>query len=295
MADENDVIDGEVLEVSDEELREARAHGWADKDKWRGSPEEWVDAKTFLERSRNILPIVKAKNRELETRVSSMAEQLNATQEALRAANAAIEAIQDSQAEDVKEQVEAARRQLKQELTAAYRDGDHEGAAELTAKLAELGSTEDDDNSRPRRKKTDTDPDESRRPRIAPEVLMWFEENPDYKKPGRKLALATAITDEFRAKGDRRQGVEFLEAVAEEVEKTLNGGGTSSIGKVSPGNGGSNRQSSGGGGQKTYADLPAEAKKACERMAQRLVGPDRKFKDVAAWRKDYAQKYFEQE
>ena len=45
---------------------------------------------------------------------------------------------------------------------------------------------------------------------------------------------------------------------------------------------------------KSYADLPPEAKAACEDQARKLVGDGRAFKDTASWRKYYAEVFFSQ-
>lgn len=51
----------------------ARDMGWAPKDKWRGDPEKWVDAKEFVRRGEEVLPIVTAENRRLKAELEKQA------------------------------------------------------------------------------------------------------------------------------------------------------------------------------------------------------------------------------
>lgn len=291
MADEN-----QVEEPSAEELKEAEELGWADKDSWKGDPEKWVDAKTFLDRGRHILPIVRDQNKRMKGELSQVTARLSTMEQALRSANATIAALEESQEEDVRAQVEASRKELKEELVKASRDGDHEGVAELTDKLAQLKNSEEDvDEGKVKGKNRKEEEDTT--PRIHPEIIQWFKDNPDFTNNKRKIALGNAIAEELRKDGETATGREFMDMVATEVDKSLGTGSTRrGTSKVEPDNGGTGRRGGGGGGgSKTYTDLPADAKAACDRMAGRLVGENRAHKTIDSWRKSYATKYFQQE
>lgn len=221
--------------------------------------------------------------------------QLDSVQASLDAANAAIEALEESRAEDVKEQVEAARETLKKQLVTASRDGDHEGVADLTDKLTQL-NTADDAVADEEEKDKDKDKKKNQRPTLHPEVVQWYKDNPDFATDARKSALANVIAAEMRQAGEASVGKVFLDKVAAEVDKTLGGAaGQRGTAKVEAGGGGGARGNRGGDvPEKTYADLPAEAKAACDKMSARLVGPNRAHKDVASWRKSYAAQYFKE-
>ena len=47
-----------------------------------------------------------------------------------------------------------------------------------------------------------------------------------------------------------------------------------------------------GGGGKSYNDLPADAKAACDGYNNTLVGKGRLHPDIESWRKAYAADYF---
>lgn len=278
-----------------DEVREARSMGWVPEEEWRGDKTHWVDAKTFLERGRHVMPILQSNNQKLVSRLEKLDNEVHSLKTTLQAANATIAALEESHDEDVKAQVEATRKELRAELANASREGNHESVAELTDKLTELNlaSRDLEDGEGKGKKKKEED---KRAPifETDAELRDWARKNPGFVNNPRKVALGQAISMELRQSGEVSTGAEFLDKVSEEVEKIL--GGEARPSKVSGGNGGSGRGSSGGGGNgKSYADLPAEAKAACDSMASRLVGPNRKHKDVESWRNSYTKQFYEQE
>jgi len=290
--------EGTTGEVTSEEIQEAKLMGWADKDQWRGKPEEWVDAKAFLETGRKILPLVRKSNERMGQELSQLGGKVSSLESALQAANATIRTLEAAHDADVKEQVAAARKQLREELADASREGDHEAVADLTDKLTQLRDAEDDAGKRTadegKRKANGEDLEEGgKKLELPQEVISWFDRHSDFAKDQRKVALANVIATEMLQKGDTRKGPEFLDAVREQVEEVL--GGAVSSSKVASGNGGAGRSSSGAVSGKTYADLPADAKAACDKQALRLVGPTRAHKDVESWRKSYVKQYFQEQ
>jgi len=53
---------------------EARQEGWRPKEEWGGDDSKWVDAKTFVEKGENILPIVRKKLQSVEARLDQVSE-----------------------------------------------------------------------------------------------------------------------------------------------------------------------------------------------------------------------------
>jgi hypothetical protein len=221
------------------------------------------------------------------SQLTNVNTKLNSLETSLLAANATIAALEKSHETDVQERVAAARKELKAELTKASRDGDHEAIVDLTEKLVELNTVEKKEEKKEKKEER-----KEERPAVDPVFTNWCQLHPEFVKNPRKVALANAVSDELRQKGDLSTGMEFLDKVAEEVEKVLGGNSHS---RVSGGDGGSGRGSSGTEPSKTYADLPKEAKDACESMASRLVGAKRAHKDINSWRESYARQFWEQE
>jgi hypothetical protein len=296
MAEEN-LDQGQEQDAGDapsaEVVREARALGWAPKERWRGNPEDWLDAGAFLEKGKELLPVLKANNQQLLSEMEGLRERDQQTVAELRRTQAALKALEDAHEETQAEAIEDQISMVKAQIAEASRNGEHEQVAELTEKLTDLKL-----EAKKPPAKTNGDGrgtgDEPSAEAIA-ELRGWFRDNPDYKT-GRKAALANAISAELRQKGDRRVGAEFLDAVKEEVEATLGETPGAGASKALSGNGGTSRRGGGGEGRgKGYAELPADAKSYCERVANRFVGEGKRYKDIQSWRNNYAKKYFEQE
>jgi len=55
---------------------EAKALGWSPKENWRGAEKQWVDAETFVNRGKEILPVVNERNKRLVERVNAQEQKL---------------------------------------------------------------------------------------------------------------------------------------------------------------------------------------------------------------------------
>ncbi len=278
------MVDGQV----DQELeKEARSMGWDPE--FKG--EKFITAAEFVEKGKSIMPILQKNNERLQNTIRQQEGKLGAMEHSLKAANAAIEALQASHDEDTRAQVEAARAALKDELAAASEAGDHKGVADATAKLVELGAAEDKAEVKPKGNGKDQQQQQQQQ-ELHPEVKDWMGSHSDFMSNQRKVALANVVAAELRSKGDTRVGKAFLDDVQQEVEETLAGGKKrGGDGKVLEGAGGGDQR--GADSKKTYSDLPKEAKDACDSLAKKLVGPNRAHKDLASWRTSYVKQYFE--
>ena len=61
-------------EVTDPIVEKATVQGWVPKEDFRGDPNRWVDAKQFVERGENIIPILKERNEHLAKEVRETKE-----------------------------------------------------------------------------------------------------------------------------------------------------------------------------------------------------------------------------
>ena len=69
--------EGGQQELSTEDR--ARAQGWRPKDEYNGNPDRWVDAEAFVKRGEEELPVVRERNRHLESRVTELNQKLEQT------------------------------------------------------------------------------------------------------------------------------------------------------------------------------------------------------------------------
>jgi hypothetical protein len=252
--------------------QEARELGWVPQEEFRGDVEKWVDADTFVERGNTVMPLLRKHKQELQTQVQVL-------QASLRESTAAIKALQDSRDADTAKAVKEARQSLLLNLEQAHTDGDTKAVVKLTEALVDLKEAE----------KPVAKPTEPQAETMAPEFIEFAEANPWYGKDIRKTNRANGIANLIRSDeaNDHLTGRQFFAKLLEEME------GKGQPSKVA---GGKPSGSSGsGGGGKSYHDLPADAKAACEKQGRNRVGDGKPFKTAADWQKRYAELYFQGE
>lgn len=272
---------------------EARTMGWAPKENYLrdklGPEEAWLPADKYIEKGRSIMPILKANNRKLAEQVNNQGRELNETKAALQAATEAIEELKTFSSTINKERVKEHKTELMSQLAQAKKDGDVEAEVELTDKLSEVNTAIKEAAKTPVTKAAPVAP--AGGPALTDEAKQWMAENPWFGTDQRKTGYAMGLANEWKAAGKPLGTKEFFEHTDAEMTKLFdqNASRRSGPSKVD-----STNNSSGGGGSgegKTYADLPPEAKAACEKSASRLVGPNRAYKTKAEWQKRYVEIY----
>lgn len=283
------------MSAEESEVR-AREMGWLPQEEFKGDPDRWVDAETFVKRGEEMLPLIKANARRLETELEKTRGELKKVTTLLQASAESIEELKNFNSKIARERAEINRRELVSAIALARKDNDIEKEAELQEQLTEqtkaLREAEktSDTEGKPAAKPAAAAP----QPELTPVFKEWMGENTWFGTDKRKTSLAMGIAEEIRSTPDgaKLPEAEFLKKVTEEVEATLGG---NAVRRAAPakveGDVGGTRPAGGAKG-KSYADLPAEARAACDRQGNRLVGEGRAFKDVNAWRKHYAEKYF---
>jgi len=269
--------------------QEARSMGWVPQADFRGDPARWVDADTFVERGHTVMPILRKNNERLEGTVKAQQAELARMKGMIEAGQEAIAALQEVHTSATKAAVEKAKADLLKELKDAKRDGDVDREVEITEALADI-----------RVKQADAGPVQKQAPQSSqtgaatdhPDFAPWKSDNPWFGSDQRKTMRAMGIAQELRSDPafDSLEGRAFFDKVVEVMDQR-SGASTVSTTKVAGGAGPSTPSS---GGDKGYAGLPADAKEACDRQGQRLVGPGRAFKDESAWRSYYAKLYYNQ-
>lgn len=274
--------------MSTEIEQAAREMGWRPKEEFRGDESKWVDADTFVSRGEHFIPIIKADRDKARAEAADLRASVAETQRLLTEARDAIEGLKEYQTAETKRQVEQARKDVARQLKEARDLGDTESEIALLDQLVEL------------REAKAAAPAPAPKPAAAPAApaedpvfTAWKEANPWFATNPRQRGLAMGIAEELRAKHPTLIGAKFFEKITEEMQEYLSPEGRPaskvSGGRPTPGAAGSGER------KRSFADLPAEAKEACNRQAKRLVGPGRAFKDDAAWQAHYVEQYFIQE
>jgi hypothetical protein len=259
----------EIEEVAEVET-EARKMGWVPEEDWKGDPEKWRPAEEFVERGKNIVPIMRERLEKLEKELQIVSK-LNK--------------------EELKKVRESAYEQAKKEYD--------KQVAELNAKKFEAIQSADVDEYQKVEKQISSlpKPEEPKevQPVVNPVFEDWNKKNPwyapDLNAPGegdRVLtlfanAVAADVTankpglppDQFYAEVERMVKAEFPQKFQNQrrEQPDLVGTGHKNSQKV----------------KKSFSDLPDEAKSAYKRAAARLKSVGRDFT-----KEDYVKQYFEE-
>ena len=279
---------------------EASKLGWSPKEKWRGDPDNWVDAKTYVERGQQFMPLLKAHNTRLQQELGKANSEVARLQGLVESTQASVEELKKFHREDTRQKLEDQKKQLLTQLKAAKKDDDVDAEVEISDQLQRVNTALLQDASH-KEKEGEKDKDKGGAGPAAktsaaddatqdPAFLNWMQRNPWFGQDRRKTLLAQAVATDLAAQPNRKFGQAFWDALDAELEDAGIGGGQATS-KVNAGG----RGSGGGGGSsggKSFKDLPAEARAVCERQAASLVGEGKAFKDMAAWQKHYAEIYF---
>ena len=236
-------------EAKDEYADRAQRMGWVPKEKFRGDPDRWVDAKTFVEKGENELPILR--------------ERLRKQDEALREVNELKRDFKQHITRVEQRAYDKARRELEAEREAAKDVGDFEKYDKATKQLTEL------DKEKPEDKPEDTAPVVD--PLKDPVFSDWAARNSWFQTDPERATYANTYGEYLNRTKPHLNGRAFLDeitkAVSKEFPDRFENPRRTATPKVEGGGVAPKGRSSG----KTFDDLPAEAKAACVRYEKQGV------------------------
>jgi hypothetical protein len=266
MAEEN-VVAPEILE-------EAKVQGWVDKEEFRGPAEEWTDAETFVQRGRQINPILRKNNAELKRELEKANRKAD---EAIEAAKEFREFQKETFAKKEKE-FKAQIDQLKLAKKEAITQGDGERAVAIDDAIDDI--KEEQANLKPP-KAEEKKPDAA--PQIDPELSSWLDRNTWYGKDetSEETELTNAVAASLRRKNPTLLGRPFLDELDKRLtEREIVKGRKK---PATPVEGAPNTRPSGGKGH-TFQDLPADAKAAFTRFKkQGLMKTEEEYLSNYEW------------
>lgn len=292
-------VDQEVDDNLPDVETEARQLGWVPEEEFRGNKDHWVDAEEFVERGRTLMPILRQNNRRLQGELLTRDREIDTLKSKLENMEKVQDKLEKHYTAANKRAVDLAKVQLREELKQAREDNDVDAEMEILDKLDDVRKRENEISEESKKddkpaKKTDDNKDG-----YTPEFRQWLKENPwfDGKSPEdkKKTKIITRIAEDLREDGSDLQGAEFFDECVRLYEKQY--GEEDEEEERKPRRRPANKvdvPSSRGSrsGSKGYADLPAEAKQACDEDIEEFVGADKKYKTVKEWRDQYAKIYF---
>lgn len=291
MADET--TSGASEAASTEIETKARSHGWVPETEWRGDKAKWIPASEYVQRTEQIVNVVKTENRRLHETNDQLNARLAASEARVNELSTSVEALKNFNTEVSEERVRALRTKISKEIKEAREAGDVETELELTGQLNTATRALETSKERKTTPATNTGAAATgAAPVVDPE---WAAENKWFGTDEPRSDYAMGVAQRIRVKHPNLVGRAFLNKVSEEVLKAMpltnpDRGAPSKVEGGSNGAGGGGA-GSGGAKTKTYADLPADARAVCDRFAKTLVGPTKVYKTEAEFQKHYVSQY----
>lgn len=232
---------------------EAKQFGWVPQEDFKGNPEDWKDADTFLRRGKEI-------NGYLRKDLEKIQKTLSQRDSEIAEIRATMEDFRKFHNETESRAYARALADLKKSKVEAIEQGDGARVVEIDDEIDKIKEAQ----TKPTEKKQQPTQDNGA-------WQEWNAKNPWYGQDRVLTALANGLSDEVKAANPNLVGVEFLNEVtrlvkAEMPEKFENPARENSV--VS---GSGNTRSAPPSRKKGYNDLPAEAKVACDKFVKQKI------------------------
>lgn len=196
----NSNVDSTHDDVDQEITEKARKMGHVSKDKFKGDPSLWVDAKTFVERGENYVPILKS--------------QLKRQQEQMAELQKALKDLSEYHSKTAQREYEKAYKELKAQQLQAVANADHAAFVEIDQQIVDLAeSANEAANAIPKVK------DEPEQKQPDPDFIVWSKDNSWYGKDAEMSEFADSIAPYVTRKNPNASYGEVLDLIKERVKK----------------------------------------------------------------------------
>jgi hypothetical protein len=253
-------------EIAQEVFQEAESQGWVPKERFRGNEADWVDADTFVKRGREILPILRKNNENLVKDLQSTKQQLQEFKQAAEEFKKFQKDAYERKAQEYERRIE----EIKESRAQAISDGDGKKVNALDDALDQ--AKEELIEAKQAVKDADNVPVSTPSTAVEPELQTWLDNNKWFGEDRRMTSVANGLGESIRLEFPSLKGQPFLDKLDEVLaEEFPNKFGTkkSPSSRVESGSGRQSRTS--GSGAKSYDNLPAEAKAACDRFVKQKL------------------------
>lgn len=237
---------------------EARKMGWVDKEEFRGDKDKWRPAEEFLDRGKRILPIVLKDNERLQ-------RNLDRVKDELKEVRTATKELVEFHTTAAKREYERGRREREAVIEAAAANADTNA---VRAGMQELDRFTQEHIPAP--KKAETAQPEVR---VDPEIKDWIDKNPWFNAD---RSLNGYALDQYETLKREKPGMPESDVLAE-IKRRTSAKFPEKFG-INPEREGAAAVSEPNGGRaarrnaKSYENLPADAKRACDKFVKSIPG-----------------------
>lgn len=241
-AEDAQTDDDKAIEV------EARAMGWKPEEdfdaSYRGKDRQFVDAKTFVERGRNQMPI-------LRERLERQTQEIGELKKVVKDFRGYTDGLD-------KRMYAEARRQILREQSEAFKKEDEDAFEKSQKDLTDL----DKEQAEAREKAPPAADAQTADPAADPAFVAWKAENPWYGKNARMTMFADNAAKAVSGLSQDDYYAALSEAVREEFPGQFGNQRRRQTTRVE----GGGTRTSAQRNEHSYANLPSDSKKACDRM-----------------------------
>lgn len=225
---------------------QARAMGWKPEEEWQGAPPKggFLSPEDFLERGEKVLPIIRAANKDLRKQIEGLQQELGTVKQAAQQLNEFNARALEKQRRENQQLLT----ELEQRRAQAITDGDGQAAVAAERQIAQVHQEQQ------------TLAAQAPPPNTAEVAYLneWKAANPWYETDEDMQAWADGMANQLIRQGFP-QGPTILKEVAKRAAATF----PDRLGPRRPGGvEGRGRRSPQNFGQRTFDDLPDEAKAA---------------------------------
>jgi hypothetical protein len=248
-----------VPEVNESVLKEAESQGWVPKEKFRGDENDWVDADTFVKRGREIMPILRKNNENLLKELNTTKEQLKEFKKSADEFKKFQQQAHERKVSELNQQLE----QLKNVRAQAISEGDGARVNAIDDAIDEVKeqTKQAKDEAREAAKAPPPQPTQV----LDPTLQEWMGKHEWFGKDKKLTDWTTAAGEELRQQNPTLMGKAFLDRLDELLEDEF----PHKFKKdkpLSPVESGSGRGRVTSNSKRSYENLPADAKAACDKF-----------------------------
>lgn len=264
-----------AIETNAEVERDARRQGWVPREQFNGDENDWIDAASFVQRGREINPILRANNERLKNQIDSLSNQNLVLVRELTDLKKGQATIQQRDYDTTLKMLKAARLE-------AMEGGDHEKFLALDEQIDQLRGQRDQLVPQ-----IIDSPQQSSVP--DPEFQAWHRENSWYGSDEWRTITINKVAEEIRNSYPQLVGRKFLDEVVLEaqsrypkdfgsVERTR----TSSAMIHSMVDGGASRRGVSYGNERkhTIAELPSDARAAMQKFVRDGLMTEKRYVEL---------------
>jgi hypothetical protein len=265
MSEENQEVSMEqeqaVPEVNETIAKEARMFGWVPREEFRGSDDEWVDADVFVKRGKEINPILRKNNETLMKKLDEKSKEIDS----IKASVEEFKKFQKESYERKQVELEVQIAELKTRKKEAIAEGNGDLVVDIDDQIDEIKEAQREAKEEAKKKPEVEQPKAVDIPE-DPSLQAWLGKNQWFGQDSDMTDVANGLGASVRRQFPHLSGQAFLDKLDEKIveyfpHKVLGnkarGSAVDSSGDVRGGS---------GSGKKSYDNLPADAKAACDRF-----------------------------